>query len=105
MSALGAEKARTATVGFRPEAIRVVGEGDGFPFEVVVVEELGSDAYAYGTLHTNREGGGVGEKLITIRVDARKPPMKGETIYLQIAADDAHVFSTESGKRVSGPAH
>ena len=39
--------------GFRPEAVRFVGEGDGFPFEVVVVEELGSDAYAYGTLHTS----------------------------------------------------
>jgi multiple sugar transport system ATP-binding protein len=104
MSALGKENARTATIGFRPEATRVVGEGDGFPFEVVVVEELGSDAYAYGTLHTNREAGEVVEKLITIRVDARKPPMKGETIYLQIAADDAHVFSTESGKRVSGAA-
>src|SRR5947209_17471237 len=48
MSALGKENARTATIGFRPEAVRVVGEGQGFAFEVVVVEELGSDAYAYG---------------------------------------------------------
>jgi multiple sugar transport system ATP-binding protein len=103
MSALGKEKATTATIGFRPEAVRVVGEGEGFPFEVVVVEELGSDAYAYGTLHTNRAAGEAVDKLITIRVDARKPPMKGETIYLQIAADDAHIFSTGSGLRVSGP--
>jgi hypothetical protein len=28
--------------------------------------------------------------------------MKGETIHLQIAAEDAHVFSTETGRRVSG---
>jgi multiple sugar transport system ATP-binding protein len=102
MSTLGKEDATTATIGFRPEAVRLVGEGEGFPFEVVVVEELGSDAYAYGTLHTNRAAGEAVDKLITIRVDARKPPMKGETIYLQVAADDAHVFSTGSGRRVSG---
>jgi multiple sugar transport system ATP-binding protein len=102
MSTLGAENARTATVGFRPESVRVVNEGEGFPFEVVVVEELGSDAYAYGTLHTNREAGADDGKLVTIRVDARKTPMKGETIHLQIAAEDAHVFSTETGRRVSG---
>jgi multiple sugar transport system ATP-binding protein len=104
MSALGKENATTATIGFRPEAVRLVGEGEGFAFEVVVVEELGSDAYAYGTLHTGGNAGDTAEKLVTIRVDARKPPMKGETIYLEIAADDAHVFSTESGRRMSGAA-
>jgi multiple sugar transport system ATP-binding protein len=104
MAALAKENATTATIGFRPEAVRVVGENEGFPFEVVVVEELGSDAYAYGTLHTDRKAGDAGDKLVTIRVDARKPPMKGETIHLQIAADDAHLFSTESGRRVSGEA-
>ena len=28
--------------------------------------------------------------------------MKGETIHLQIQPDEAHVFSTETGRRVSG---
>ena len=100
MSALSAEGARTATIGFRPEDVRLVGESEGFPFEVVVVEELGSDAFAYGTLHTTR--GKEGDKLVTIRVNARKPPMKGETLYLDIAGEDAHVFSPETGRRVSG---
>src|SRR3954468_21264308 len=48
---LGNQGARRATLGFRPESVEVVGAGDGFPFEVLVVEELGSDAYAYGTLN------------------------------------------------------
>jgi multiple sugar transport system ATP-binding protein len=100
MSALSTEGAKTATLGFRPESVRLVGEGEGFPFEVVVVEELGSDAFAYGTMHTSRSK--EGDKLTTLRVDARKPPMKGETVYVQIDQDEAHVFSTETGRRVSG---
>jgi multiple sugar transport system ATP-binding protein len=67
---------------------------------VVVVEELGSDAFAYGTLHTS--DGSSGDKLVTLRVDARKPPMKGEVIHLHINGDETHVFSAETGLRVSG---
>jgi multiple sugar transport system ATP-binding protein len=103
MAALAADGCTRATIGFRPESIRLVGEGQGFPFEVVVVEELGSDAYAYGTMHT--EGGGAGDKLVTIRVNARQVPMKGETVYLDIPVEEAHVFSADSGRRMSGDAH
>jgi multiple sugar transport system ATP-binding protein len=102
MQALAADGSKTATLGFRPESVRMVGEGEGFPFEVVVVEELGSDAFAYGTLHTSRSK--EGDKLTTLRVDARKPPMKGETIHIQINPEEAHVFSSETGRRVSGDA-
>ena len=102
MAALATDSSKTATLGFRPEGVRLVGEGEGFPFEVVVVEELGSDAYAYGTMHTTR--GTEGDKLLTLRVDARKPPMKGDVVYVAINPDEAHVFSSESGRRVSGEA-
>jgi multiple sugar transport system ATP-binding protein len=99
MAALSVENERRATLGFRPESVEVVGAGEGFPFEVGVVEELGSDAFAYGTLHTGE--GGVGDKLVTIRMDARRPPAKGETVHLNIRAGEVHVFSTTSGHRVS----
>jgi multiple sugar transport system ATP-binding protein len=102
MTALARENARSATIGFRPESVRLVPEGEGIPFEVVVVEELGSDAYAYGNLAGEHGPGVTAEKLLTIRVDARKVPMKGETIHLQIAAEDAHVFSAETGRRITG---
>jgi multiple sugar transport system ATP-binding protein len=100
MAALAADGCRTATIGFRPEAVKLVGEGEGFPFEVVVVEELGSDAYAYGTLHTSRSE--AGDKLLTLRVDAKRPPMKGEVVHVQLRPEEAHVFSSETGRRVSG---
>jgi multiple sugar transport system ATP-binding protein len=97
---LSGEGASTATVGFRPESARVVPAGEGFPFEVVVVEELGSDAYAYGNLHLGGSAGG--DKLMTIRVDAKRPPLKGDEISIEIAPEEVHVFSAESGRRVSG---
>ena len=102
MAALAADGSKNATLGFRPESVRLVGEGEGFPFDVVVVEELGSDAFAYGTVHTTRSK--EGDKLVTLRVDARKPPMKGETIHIQIDPNEAHVFSAGSGLRISGDA-
>ena len=60
--------------GFRPESVRLVGEGEGFPFEVVVVEELGSDAFAYGTMHTSRSK--EGDKLT--HAARRRPPAAHE---------------------------
>ncbi len=96
LSALAQEGAKTATIGFRPESVEVVDEG--IPLEVLVVEELGSDAYAYGYLQgaPTEEG----EKMLIARVDARKPPMKGDVIQLRIRDNEEHVFSPGTGNRV-----
>ncbi|MDP9427709.1 MAG: sn-glycerol-3-phosphate ABC transporter ATP-binding protein UgpC [Actinomycetota bacterium] len=101
LTALGEEGARTATLGFRPESVSLVPAGEGFPVEIAVVEELGSDAFAYGTAQTGDGAGGVEGKLLTLRVDARKPPSKGETVHVQIRPGESHVFSTGSGLRLS----
>jgi multiple sugar transport system ATP-binding protein len=100
--ALAAEGARTVTLGFRPESVEVVGEGDGFPMHVDVVEELGSDAYAYGRL--GQSGGDLRptDERTIVRVDPRKPPVAGHTAYLRILPDELHVFSPVTGSRVSG---
>ena len=111
-SQLGEQGATHAILGFRPESVEVVGRGEGFPFEVVVVEELGSDAYAYGNLNLGGDahladsgaGGADGDKMFIARVDARKPPSKGETIYLRIRESEEHVFNPETGERVGGAA-
>ncbi len=100
LGTLAAEGAKTATLGFRPESVELVGAGSGVPVEVAVVEELGSDAYAYGTLHAADIGGG-SDQLLTLRVDARKPPAKGEVVHVAIRPGEAHVFSPETGLRVS----
>ena len=88
---------QTATLGFRPESVEVVGADEGFPFEVVVVEELGSDAYAYGNLHLGAGRRVPGDKMFIARVDARRPPSKGETIHLRIREGEEHVFNPDTG--------
>ena len=80
-----------------------------------MVEELGSDAYAYGNLNLGTDAhvtdsaagpaaGAGDEKMFIARVDARRPPMKGETIHLRIRESEEHVFNPETGERVGGAA-
>ena len=73
----------------------VVDVGEGFPFQVTVVEELGSDAYAYGHLPLGAEG-----RMFIARVDARRPPARGETIHLRIRESEEHVFHPDTGARI-----
>jgi multiple sugar transport system ATP-binding protein len=85
------------TVGVRPEAWRIVGNSqDGMPVKVTVVEDLGSDAFVYGT--SGVEGT---PNNIIIRVNGRDHVQKGETVYVTTDPQNVHVFDTESGARLS----
>jgi multiple sugar transport system ATP-binding protein len=88
------EGSKTATVGFRPEDLTI--EDSGVPVEVIVVEELGADAYVYGTIH-----GADGQSLdVIVRADGRTPPAKGETIHINVKPGHAHCFSSVTGERL-----
>jgi multiple sugar transport system ATP-binding protein len=89
-------------IGFRPEVLEPVGEGeDGLRVTVSVVEELGSDAYAYGTLP------GTADDLtraadIVARVDPHNVPVKGALATFRIRRpEDLHVFSASTGARLT----
>jgi multiple sugar transport system ATP-binding protein len=85
------------TVGVRPEAWRLVSENEGgLPVRVTVVEELGSDAFVYGT--SGIEGA---PNNIIVRVSARDSVHKGETIHVTTDPQHVHVFDTASGERLS----
>ena len=86
---------RHVTVGVRPEDMDLVGEGAGLKTVVNIVEELGADAYVYGTAEVNGE-----EHDIIARVDGRKPPAKGESVNFAPVPGHIHLFSTNTGERL-----
>jgi multiple sugar transport system ATP-binding protein len=84
-------------VGVRPEAWRIVSaEEGGLPVEVTVVEELGSDAFVYGT--SDVEGTPAN---IIVRVSARDTVHKGDVLHVTTDPHQIHVFDAASGDRLS----
>jgi multiple sugar transport system ATP-binding protein len=88
---------KTVTVGFRPEDVILTGDGQGVPIDVLLVEELGADAYIYGEAQLPNGG----TRQIIARTDGRQPPEKGETVHISVKPGHAHVFSTTTGERLS----
>jgi len=85
------------TVGVQPENWRLTTrEAGGLPVEVTVVEELGADAFFYGTSTVE----GTPHDVI-VRVPGRESPSKGETLHVTTDPKHVHVFNTETGERLS----
>jgi multiple sugar transport system ATP-binding protein len=101
LDALAKEGSDTVVLGFRPESLEVVGPNQGgFPVHVDMVEELGSDAFAYGVLEGSASDALEGGLPVTARVDARRPPAKGETVHFHVREGEQHVFSSKTGERL-----
>jgi multiple sugar transport system ATP-binding protein len=81
------------TMGVRPEDLDIAEHG--LAVLVEVVEELGADAYVYGTLR----GEGTDMPIIA-RTDGRRPPEKGATIHLAPKPDHVHLFDVKDGRRL-----
>ena len=96
----------TVTVGVRPEHFDLVDGADGnalskdkpagMAITVNVVEELGADAFVYGTAQV-----GGHDKDLVVRVGGRAVPEKGSQIHVVPRAGESHVFATSSGERLS----
>jgi multiple sugar transport system ATP-binding protein len=87
------------TLGVRPESF-VVGaatlDRTALTLEVKLVEELGADAYVYGSL----VGGTDSDKPFVVRSDGRVAPKLGEALALEVRTGEEHVFDPETGLRL-----
>jgi multiple sugar transport system ATP-binding protein len=92
-----AERLSEITLGMRPESLRLVSSDQpGVQMTVDLVEELGADAFAYGTVNVD----GTPERFIA-RVDARRPPGPGMQVVFEVRTDELHVFHPTTGERLS----
>ncbi len=111
VAALKAEDKNHVVLGLRPEALdRATPNADGaIPIEVDLVEELGSDAFVYGTV-PNEFGEAsdlhfaAGDAKMIVRIDPRDVPKAGDTIWVTIRKGEQHTFSASTGKRLAAPA-
>ncbi|HEY4572252.1 MAG TPA: ATP-binding cassette domain-containing protein, partial [Kribbella sp.] len=85
---------KTLTLGIRPEAFKVADEG--LPVKVAVIEELGSDAFLYGTAEHTAE-----KQQIIARIGTRLHNEKGALVHLAPDADKLHLFSTSTEDRIN----
>ncbi|MFN3930951.1 MAG: ABC transporter ATP-binding protein [Brevundimonas sp.] len=74
------------TLGVRPEHLGLSGEGDGLSATVTFVETLGHATYAYLTM---------GETALTVLLPGNARPAVGETLSLDVAAGQAHLFDAD----------
>jgi multiple sugar transport system ATP-binding protein len=82
--------------GIRPEAFTVATDGQqGLDLRVDIAEELGADAYVYGTATMDS-----GEEQFVVRVDGKHVPQMGQTIPLAFAEGNEHAFHPETGERL-----
>jgi multiple sugar transport system ATP-binding protein len=71
-------------------------DATGLRVNVKLVEELGADAYVYGEL----EGVSGEARDYVVRFDGRVPPRIGDTVGLEVRANEAHVFNPDTGERL-----
>ncbi|MDR2253283.1 MAG: sn-glycerol-3-phosphate ABC transporter ATP-binding protein UgpC [Bifidobacteriaceae bacterium] len=103
LAAITPEDDAKLTVGFRPENLEPAAAGTpgAIPVEILIVEELGSDAYAYGTLKaTDPATAGLQGESVIARVNPREIPRKGDVVYLSIRPNEQHNFSAATGERL-----
>ncbi len=77
---------REITVGVRPHDVRLVAAGAGAPLDVAIVEALGVESFAHGTL--------AGASFVA-RIEAEKVVKKGERLHVAFA--QVHVFDKKTG--------
>ncbi len=93
------------TLGIRPEAMHPVTAGSldkgGIAMETTLVEELGADAYVYGSIQGDDP---LTDKQFVVRIQGLNTPRIGETVTLVVDSNAEHAFNPDTGERLGGAA-
>jgi len=92
---------QTLTVGIRPEAFNIAQDSQGVGLDVAVVEDLGADAYLYGTLSGLSEDERITAQQMVARISSRQAPQRGNAVRLSVDPQNVHVFSNATQERIS----
>jgi multiple sugar transport system ATP-binding protein len=84
-------------LGIRPESFAPSANGSGLPLTVHLVEELGADAYLYGTLPGDRP---LTDNPFIARAQGRSPVRSGDTVLVELNLGAEHVFHPATGERL-----
>ena len=89
------------TLGVRPESLALSDNDEGIGMSVAVVEELGADAYLYGTPTAGVLSSRQDSEQLVARIATRRTPHRGDRLRLTVPATEVHVFDNRSGLRIS----
>jgi multiple sugar transport system ATP-binding protein len=84
-------------LGIRPESFTPSKNGSGLPLAVHLVEELGADAYLYGTLPGDRP---LTDHPFIARAQGRSAVRSGDTVLVEPNLGAEHVFHPATGERL-----
>jgi sn-glycerol 3-phosphate transport system ATP-binding protein len=83
------------TLGVRPEHLHPTGDAAAtFQVQVQLVETLGADSLAHGTLAGNGEA-------LTVRLPGGTPLREGQSLSLAADPGELHFFDPDSGQRLA----
>jgi multiple sugar transport system ATP-binding protein len=85
------------TVGTRPESFKLAPTGSGLALTVSLVEELGADAYVYGSLPGDEP---LTDRPFVVRFDGRSNPRVGDVIHVEVRDGGQHAFDRDTGARL-----
>jgi multiple sugar transport system ATP-binding protein len=91
----------SVTVGLRPEALEMHGNGAGIPVVVSLIEELGAEAYVYSQLAENANAAVTKAPDIVMRVDPNDAPKSGDKIELHVKEGTMLLFDAKTGARIT----
>ena len=92
------EAGRAVTIGIRPhDVLTSVGDEHTITLGVDVIEAMGFEAYAHGTV-------GKTGFVARLEADAKSLPREGDRLTLRVSPDAVHLFDPESGRSLASEA-